>query len=61
MTEDQPAIIVNISLADSERDFDEAVTFLEHDFRLVRVGTDGDVKAAEELVREWDGVAPRLP
>lgn len=60
MTEDQPAIIVNISLADSERDFDEAVTFLEHDFRLVRVGTDGDVKAAEELVREWDGVASAI-
>ena len=60
MTEDQPAIIVNVSLADSDRDFDEEVTFLEHDFRLVRVGTDGDVTAAEELVREWDGLASAI-
>ncbi len=60
MTEDQPAIIVNVSLADSDRDFDEEVTFLEHDFRLVRVGTDGNVTAAEELVREWDGLASAI-
>ncbi|MDQ1250781.1 MAG: hypothetical protein QG597_5161 [Actinomycetota bacterium] len=46
-------IIVNISLAASDRDYDESVTFLEQDFRLVRVGTDGDVPAAEALVREW--------
>ena len=53
MPQDKPATIVNVSLASSDRDFDENVTFLEHDFRIVRIGTDGDVGAAEELVREW--------
>jgi predicted amino acid dehydrogenase len=49
----KPAVIVNVSLAGSDRDYDELVTFLHHDFRIVRVGTDGDVAAAEELVRKW--------
>ena len=53
-----PAIIVNVSLTGPERDYDETVTFLEQDFRLVRIGTSGDVDAAEELVREWaDGAS----
>ena len=47
------SIIVNVSLATSDRDYDETVTFLERDFRLVRVGTDGDVPAAQALVRQW--------
>ncbi len=46
-------VVVNVSLASSDRDYDERVSFLEHDFRLVRVGTDGDVGAAEDLVRSW--------
>ncbi|MGZ8723948.1 MAG: dehydrogenase [Aeromicrobium sp.] len=49
----KPEVIVNVSLAGSDRDYDERVTFLHHDFRIVRVGTDGDVAAAEELVRKW--------
>jgi predicted amino acid dehydrogenase len=48
-----PMLIVNVSLTGPERDFDEQVTFLDRDFRLVRVGTSGDVHAAEELVRKW--------
>jgi predicted amino acid dehydrogenase len=48
-----PTLIVNVSLTGSERDYDEHVTFLQHDFRIVRVGTNGDVASAEELVRKW--------
>ena len=48
-----PILIVDVSLKGSERDYDEHVNFLQHDFRIVRVGTDGDVARAEALVREW--------
>lgn len=48
-----PSLIVNVSLAGSDRDYDEDVTFLEQDFRLLRIGTNGDVDAAESLVRKW--------
>lgn len=46
-----PLQIVNVSLAGSERDYDEDVTFLEQPFHLRRVGTSGDVEAAKRLVR----------
>ncbi len=46
-------LVVNVSLASSERDYDEQVTFLQRPFRLVRVGADGDPEVAEELVRTW--------
>ena len=45
--------VVNVSLAGPERDHDEEVEFLHNTFRLLRVGTSGDVAAAEELVRDW--------
>ncbi|MGB8022574.1 MAG: hypothetical protein WCF04_15195 [Candidatus Nanopelagicales bacterium] len=53
----KPLLIVNVSLAASDRDYDEHVTFLERDFHLLRLGTDGDVDAAEELVHAWAGDA----
>jgi len=46
-------LIVNISLTGPDRDYDEEVTFLEHDFRLLRIGTSGDVDMAAALVRKW--------
>ena len=49
----KPALVVNVSLTGSDRDYDEHVTFLQHDFRIVRLGTNGDVAAAEALVRKW--------
>lgn len=52
--------VVNVSLAESERDFDERVTFLDRTFRIVRVGADGDVDAASELVRRWSGEAAAI-
>ena len=53
MPVDNPTLVVNVSLTGSDRDYDEHVTFLQHDFRIVRMGTSGDVAAAEELVRKW--------
>jgi predicted amino acid dehydrogenase len=53
VTTDKPSVIVNVSLAGSARDYDRHVTFLNQDFHLRRIGTDGDVEAAEELVRKW--------
>lgn len=52
--------VVNVSLADPARDYDEEVRFLDHDFRLVRIGAAGDVDAAEELVRQWSPEATAL-
>ncbi len=46
-------LVVNVSLTGPERDYDTTVTFLHRRFRLVRVGTAGDVAAAEGLVRSW--------
>jgi len=46
-------LVVNVSLTGSDRDYDEHVSFLQHDFRIVRMGTNGDIGAAEELVRKW--------
>jgi predicted amino acid dehydrogenase len=46
-------VVVNVTLQGKDWDFDEKVTFAGHDFRLVRIGTSGDLKAAEELVWRW--------
>ena len=44
----------------SERDYDECVTFLQRDFRIVRMGANGDVAAAEALVQKWAGEAAAI-
>jgi predicted amino acid dehydrogenase len=55
-----PRTVVNVSLAGSGRDFDERVRFLHHEFRILRLGTDGDVGAAEDLVRKWSADADAI-
>ena len=60
MSRPHPLLVVNVALTGSDRDYDERVTFLDHDFRLVRLGTDGDVSAAERLVHEWSGRADAI-
>ncbi|MEZ5117840.1 MAG: hypothetical protein R2737_16385 [Candidatus Nanopelagicales bacterium] len=60
MSRSKPSTVVNVSLAGSDRDYDARVRFLENDFRIIRLGTDGDVDAATELVREWDGRADAI-
>ncbi len=53
MPEVNPTLIVHVSLTGSERDYNKDVTFLQHDFRIMRMGTNGDVATAEALVRKW--------
>jgi len=54
------SLVVEVSLAGSDRDYDEQVTFLDRDFRIVRVGTDGDLDAAGNLVHSWAGRADAI-
>jgi predicted amino acid dehydrogenase len=53
MSQTPPALVVNVSLTGPDRDYDEQVTFLDHELRIVRMGTGGDVDAAVDLVRKW--------
>jgi predicted amino acid dehydrogenase len=48
-----PTTIVNVTLQDDEWDYDALVSLGGHRFRLVRVGTSGDVASAEDLVWRW--------
>lgn len=50
-------VIVNISLAGPELDYDKQATFLGETFRLVRVGTSGDVDLAVATIVRWRGRA----
>ena len=60
MTEQRRSLVVNISLSGPGRDYDEAVEFLGRSFRVVRVGTGGSVKRAEEELRKWSGEAAAI-
>jgi predicted amino acid dehydrogenase len=53
-------LVVNVSLTGPDRDYDEKLSFLGHDIRVVRVGTNGDVAAAEAEVVEWAHVADAI-
>jgi hypothetical protein len=53
MAHQGPQVVVNVSLEGPDGDYDQHVTFLHHDFRIVRMGTNGDVDAAEALVAKW--------
>ena len=46
-------VIVNVTFQGDEWDYDEEVTLAGQPFRLVRVGTRGDVQAAEDHVWRW--------
>jgi predicted amino acid dehydrogenase len=45
--------VVNVTFQGDEWDYDELVSLGGRDFRLIRVGTSGDARAAEDLVRRW--------
>lgn len=47
--------IASISLGPLSLDCNFRTKFLGHDFEVVRIGTDGDFKAAKKLVAEWQG------
>ena len=56
----QPTLVVNVSLTGADRDYDVRVTLFDRPFRLVRLGTGGDIAAAEELVRRWGSEAAAI-
>lgn len=56
----EPLVVVNVSLTGPDRDFDEQVTLFERPFRIIRVGTAGDITAAEDLVRSWGASAAAI-
>ncbi len=45
--------VVNVSLQSAAWDYDRTVALAGRQFRLVRIGTGGDLKAAEDLVWRW--------
>ncbi|MEZ5131255.1 MAG: dehydrogenase [Mycobacterium sp.] len=56
----EQSLVVNISLSDPGRDYDESVDFLGKSFRIVRVGVGGSVKRAIEELRKWSGEAAAI-
>ncbi|HSF98239.1 MAG TPA: dehydrogenase [Ornithinibacter sp.] len=57
---DPELLVVEISLGSSARDHDLRVEFLHRQYRLLRLGTDGDVDTAETLVRRWSVLADQV-
>ena len=49
--------VVSISLGKDALDYDFKTEFLGQQFRVVRIGTNNDVKRAEKLLREWQSKA----
>jgi len=60
MARPKPTLVVNIALTSPDLDFDEKVHFLDRSFRIIRIGTDGNVRKAERLVREWAAQADAI-
>ena len=60
MRQAEPALVVNVSLTGPDRDYDEHVTFLGREVRVLRLGTAGDVAAAAEAVRKWASEADAI-
>ena len=56
----EQSLVVNISLSDPGRDYDESVDFLGKSFRIVRVGVGGSVKRAMAELRKWSGEAAAI-
>ena len=56
----EPAVVVNVSLLDPIEDYDEHVTFLGRDVRILRLGTGRRVDEAEALVAKWAGQADAI-
>jgi predicted amino acid dehydrogenase len=60
MTEAPPLLVVNVSLTGPDRDYDVHVRLFDRSFRLLRLGTHGDVDVAEKLVRIWGADASAI-
>ena len=55
-----PLMVVEVSLGSAARDHDVTVDFLGTPYRLLRMGTNGDLHTAETLVRRWSSLADAL-
>jgi predicted amino acid dehydrogenase len=60
MTTTEPTLVVNVSLTGADRDYDVQVQLFDRPFRLLRIGTGGDIDAAEDLVRRWGAEADAI-
>jgi predicted amino acid dehydrogenase len=60
MSRRRPTLVIDVSLADADGDYDEQVTFLRRPFRIVRIGTAGDVDVAARLISTWAGEADAI-
>ena len=52
--------VVSVSLGSSSRDHEAHATFLGQEFTLRRLGTDGDFRKAQALLRELDGTVDAI-
>jgi predicted amino acid dehydrogenase len=52
--------IISISLGTSKDDYEFVAEFLGQDFNIKRIGTDGDVDLAANLLEEWDSEADAI-
>ncbi|WP_097459252.1 dehydrogenase [Mangrovitalea sediminis] len=52
--------VISISLGDADQDYDFNTRFLDEDFRIVRMGCNGDLKRAEALIQEWEPMADAI-
>lgn len=52
--------VVSVSLGSSSRDHEAHATFLGQEFLVRRVGTDGDFRKAQALLRELDGTVDAI-
>jgi predicted amino acid dehydrogenase len=60
MSEMPPLLVVNVSLTGSDRDYDVHVRLFDRPFRLLRIGTGGDLDVAAKLVRIWGADADAI-
>ncbi len=52
--------IVSISLGSNEDDYEFVAEFMNQEFNVKRVGTDGDVGMAADLLEQWDSEADAI-
>lgn len=52
--------VVSISLGSSAKDYEFETEFLGQNFTVTRIGTDGDLEKAAELLLHWDKIADAI-
>jgi len=52
--------IVSVSIGNSKDDYEFVAEFMNQKFNIKRVGTDGDVEMAADLMEQWDSEADAI-